>query len=277
MISMLHPCALPPLPPTHQLTSALPPQPINTSTRLRLVYSILTSARTGSSTTLLSSASAGATCGLSLPSPLFPHVTSIFPPHDPVFNSSLLHSWWIPSLSSLTAPTNSLSQLRDHFGETHALYFAFVQHYFVFLSFPAAVGTGFWLFTCPFHPLYSVLILGWSVVFLESWRIREKQLAVRWGSWRVEQVESDRKEFYGTRLEVDKVTGVEYKYFPWYRTLGRQLTTIPVLLLYATVLVGVISGIYAVETIVGEVYKGPGKQFLVCLSSLRYRVRRQTT
>lgn len=239
-------------------------EPIHQSERLRLVYAILTSPRTGTNTSITSSASAGSTAGLTpLPSPpSFLHVRSIFPPHDLAFNASWLEKWSSRS-HIVSIPPEELTLLKDHFGETVALYFAFLRYYFFALVFPAGVGLLFWLAGWAYSAVYGVAICAWSTIFVERWRLKERELAVEWGTYGVHKVEVQRAEFKGDRTVVDRVTGVEQDVFPWYRTLGRQLATIPVLLVFATVLAALISVIYAIETIVGEVYSGPGKRYLV--------------
>lgn len=148
-------------------------------------------------------------------------------------------------------------------GERVALYFAFLAYYFRSLAWPAGLGALFWLAGLSYSPVYAALIVGWSVFFIERWRIKEKELAVQWGSYGVHNVEVQRSEFEGLRKVVDPVTGVEKEYFPFARTLGRQLSTVPIMLLYMGLLAAIISCIYSIETIVQEVYEGPGKRYLV--------------
>ncbi|KAL8277249.1 hypothetical protein RQP46_010318 [Phenoliferia psychrophenolica] len=238
-------------------------EPIHQSERLRLVYAILTSARTGTNVSITSSASAGSTAGLTpLPSPpSFPHVRAIFPPHDLAFNASWLEKWSSRS-HIVSIPPEELTSIKDHFGETVALYFAFLRSYFIALVFPAGIGLLFWIAGLAYSAVYGVAIVAWSTIFIESWRLKERELAVQWGTFGVHKVEVQRPEFKGECAVIDPVTGVEEEFFPWWKTLGRQLATIPVLLVFATVLACIISVIYSIETIVGEVYSGPGKRYL---------------
>ncbi|KAK4695877.1 anoctamin-10, partial [Phenoliferia sp. Uapishka_3] len=246
-------------------------EPIHPSERLRLVHSILTSPRTGSNVSITSSASAGSTAGLSpLPSPkAFPHVVGIFPPHDLAFNKNWLDKWSSKN-HIMSIPPEELTLLKDHLGETVALYFAFLRYYFFALAFPTVVGALFYLLGWPYSGLYGTFIVTWSTLFVESWRIKERQYAVEWGTYGVHKVEVLRSEFQGDQMVVDKVTGVEKDFFPWWKTLGRQLATIPVLVVFAGVLATLISGIYAIEVVVGEVYSGPGKRFMTLVPTVLF-------
>lgn len=224
--------------------------------------------RVPSSTSITSAASSGRTAGLTnIPSATFPHVTSIFPPHDPQFNKKWLDNWSSRS-HLLSIPPEELDQIKDHYGEKIALYFAFLQHYFASLIFPAGLGAVFWLAGLAYSPVYAVAIVGWSVFFVERWRIKERELSVQWGSYGVHNVEVQRSEFKGASRVIDQVTGVEKESFPFVRTLARQLAAIPVLLVFMAALATLISVIYSIETLVGEVYDGAGKRYLVSSASV---------
>lgn len=86
---------------------------------------------------------------------------------------------------------------------------------------------------------------------------------MKWGTYGVHQVEGQRSEFVGVRQVVDPVSGVQKDYFPFARRLGRQLATVPILLVFMCGLAALISTIYSIETLLGEVYDGAGKRYLV--------------
>lgn len=239
--------------------------PITPAERLRLVHSILTTPRSSTSVSVTSSASSGRTAGITpTPSPAsFPHVTSIFPPHDPHFNKTWIDRWNSRSHIGLSIPPEELVEIKDHLGEKVALYFAFLQFYFSMLGFPAALGALFWLLGLHYSPYYSAALCAWSVLFIERWRIKEREIAVEWGTYGAHEVETQRAEFEGSSRIVDPVTGVEKDYFPFGRTLLRQLASVPVLFAFMLALAALISVIYSIETIVGEVYEGPAKRVLV--------------
>ncbi|SCV70174.1 BQ2448_1568 [Microbotryum intermedium] len=247
--------------------------PITPAERLRLVYSIISSpeaATTGVSVT--SSASSGRTLGLNpVPSPVkFPHVVSIFPPHDVEFNQRWLKNWSSRSHALKPIPRAELDEIKDHLGEKVALYFAFLRYYFASLLYPALMGMSFYLLGLSYHPIYSIGMVGWSIYFIETWRIQEKTLSVEWGTYNIHTVESERAEFHGDTQIIDPVTGVEHAYFPFWKTFVRQLMTIPVLFAFASVLVALISTIYVTETLFGEVYEGPAKRYLALVPTVMF-------
>jgi anoctamin-10 len=97
--------------------------------------------------------------------------------------------------------------------------------------------------------IYSTLLFVWSVVFVEWWRLQERILSVRWctrGSFRVE------------KRRADHITGL-----PWWRKEARKMASIPVILLFASVLAVVLTGIFVLEAFVTQLYKGPGHRIVV--------------
>ncbi|GAA5877867.1 hypothetical protein JCM8547_002701 [Rhodosporidiobolus lusitaniae] len=267
-------------------------QPIEEGERLRVVYNILTSPRTKEATSIRSSASTGATCGLPVASQLppsagskveFPHLLDIFPPHNQVYNKVWLRRWsHLPDKSStsvntsknpldlLTIPQSELDDLKAHLGVRVALYFAFLSYYFRSLLFPSAFGLFMWLIGLPLHPLLGLGFVGWSVVFVETWSIREKGIAVQWGAYNLNRVEEDRPGFKGEGKEVDPATGAVREKWRFKKTLTRALATIPAYLTFVSVLGALISTIYVVETLLGEVYDGPFKKFLTLIPTVLF-------
>jgi anoctamin-10 len=75
-------------------------------------------------------------------------------------------------------------------GEAIALYFSFLKFYFVALAFPAFLGTIWWATGSTYSPSYGVMMSIWAVVFVETWRIKERTLAVQWGTYGFEEVET---------------------------------------------------------------------------------------
>lgn len=255
-------------------------EPIEAAERLRLVYGILTASRTTGTPSIRSAASTGHTCGLPLASQLppapatktdFPHLIDIFPPHDTAFNRLWLQRWaHFPTerlkedpLSVLSVPQHELDDLKAHLGEKVGVYFAFLGFYAQSLAFPSALGTFFWLLGLRFHPLLGLGFVGWSVMFVETWRVRERALAVQWGTHRLDRVELERPGFQGDGKEPDPVTGVARERWSFGRTLTRGLASLPAYAFFVACLAAVVAVIYTAETIVGEVYDGPFKRVLV--------------
>lgn len=125
--------------------------------------------------------------------------------------------------------------MREYFGETIAMYFAFLGYYTFFLTPLAMFGlfANFCVsdenreltvvFLCVFN-------LVWATIFLESWKRRTAELAYRWGTMNAEHFEEPRAQFYGV-LGTDPITG---RLQPQYPSLKRHLklygVSVPVML-----------------------------------------------
>ncbi|CAK9033104.1 unnamed protein product [Durusdinium trenchii] len=106
--------------------------------------------------------------------------------------------------------------------EAVALYFAWLNHFTLWLVAPAAVGLLFYLrmhffgFTVdddPFLPFYSLFVVFWGMCFLRSW---DRHCAVQAWHWNVHGVENrpeHRAEFVG-ELRTSRVTGQLHRYYP---------------------------------------------------------------
>lgn len=150
-----------------------------------------------------------------------------------------------------------LDAVRSHFGEHIALYFGFLNFYFQSLSSIAAIGLAFWFAGAPFHPIYSLLLIAWSCVFVELWRMRERKLAVRWGTLGVGQVDDRRKSFKPVSVRRDPVTGEDDEVFEWWRRELRIVTSVPVMLFFAAVLGATMTTMFATEVFVTKLYVSP--------------------
>lgn len=80
-----------------------------------------------------------------------------------------------------------VERVKDYFGETIGMYFAFLDYYTSALVLPAITGVTFYLFD--FHRtsiecliLLAVFNLIWSTAFMESWKRHASALAYHWGT-----------------------------------------------------------------------------------------------
>lgn len=105
-----------------------------------------------------------------------------------------------------------------------------------------------YLFGSPYSTLYSIILLVWSVTFVEWWRIKQRVWAVRWGTRGSFRVEKRR---------------AQYQHIAWWQRELRILTSVPVILLFAGVLGVLLTGIFVFEAFVTQLYKGPGAKLLV--------------
>lgn len=180
--------------------------------------------------------------------------------HDHTFNKAWLDRWTRRELG-INISDNELDIIRHQFGESFALYYSFLATYTKALLFPTFLGITFWKFGAPYHPLYSALVVLWSIGMVEWWRIRERKLAVKWGSRGAFRVEKRRVEF-----DVERKRGSTPDYddddvaFPWWKREIRILTSLPVIILAALVLTALLTGLFIIEAFATQLYTGPGHQ-----------------
>ncbi|KAG7088094.1 hypothetical protein E1B28_012120 [Marasmius oreades] len=226
---------LPVTPVTQSAAAALPIAPAD---RLRLVHARITS----------SPADGG--LGINPEAKQWSLVESIIVLHDREFNEQWIHAW---TTKRIGVSVVGLERLRQQFGESVALYFAFLDSYTRALVIPAVLGLSFYFFGDPYSPLYSSLLVLWSIGFVEWWRVRERLISVRFGTQGSQKVEK-------RRVNIDPREKPRW----WDREL-RMLSSVPVILAFATILGLLMTAIFLFEAFVTQLYTGPGQK-LVSLS-----------
>lgn len=134
-----------------------------------------------------------------------------------------------------------------------ALYYAYLASYTRALVFPAALGIYSFYFSSPYNPVYSILILLWSIIFIEYWTLRERILSTQWGTLGSFKVEKRRAQY--------KQNGVDQE-MKWWQKEARMLASVPVITFFAAILTCLLTGIFVFEAFVTQLYDGPGKQFV---------------
>lgn len=132
------------------------------------------------------------------------------------------------------------------------MYFAFLSFYMRSLILPAALGVLAFFFLGAFSSLYSVALLVWSLVFVEWWSIKERKLSVRWGVLGASNVELLRAE-YAPDGDV------------WWKRELKIIASLPVIAIYATLLIALMTAIFIFEAFITQLYTGPGHQHIVCI------------
>ncbi|KAF2739811.1 hypothetical protein EJ04DRAFT_559707 [Polyplosphaeria fusca] len=195
------------------------------------------------------------------------NVASIFPLHNHRKNQELMGR-----LSrTIFLSEEDLDRIRDLWGSKVAFYFAFLQTYFLFLTFPCAAGVLAWAFL-PKYSLGFALIVGvWCTVFIEYWKIKEVDLSIRWGVRGVGGLKVNRPQFVYEREFVDS-GGRVIHYFPRWKRITRQLCVIPFIMVSTLLLGLLIVIVFAMETLIGEVYNGPYKFYLEYLPTVALAV-----
>lgn len=139
------------------------------------------------------------------------------------------------------------------------MYFAFVSFYAKSLIVPSLTGAVFRFINIPYNPGYSVLLCLWSIIFVEWWRIRERAIAVRWGSYGSTRVELRRSQFRGANDANDEHDDTS---FPWWKREARIAASLPVIGFFAAALVALLTTIFVVEAFVTQLYTGPGVKYV---------------
>ncbi|KAK4450641.1 Anoctamin-10 [Podospora aff. communis PSN243] len=238
--------------PNQDLSKYFEDEPVSEAERLRLAYLLITKPK--------NEGGAGITPKVGQ----WQHVASIFPLHDHAFNRQWIKQW----STKYYLNDDDINQIRDRFGEKVAFYFAFLQSYFAFLLFPAAFGFAAWLVLGQFSWFYAVVNCLWSVIFFEHWKMKEVDLAVRWGVRGVSKIQHPRPQFKFEREAQDPVTGEIIKVYSPFKRLARQLLQIPFALACVTVLGSLILSCFSIEIFINEVYDGPFKQYLAFVPTI---------
>ncbi|KZP13192.1 DUF590-domain-containing protein, partial [Athelia psychrophila] len=209
--------------------------PLSPAERIRLIHSHITSVPQDGG------------LGIAPQSDDWQFVDSILPLHDTDFNKTWLKVWTTTQFSTV-----NVSSIRAQFGDSVALYFTFLSVYFKALAFPSVLGIVFWYRGEPYSALYSHLLVLWSVTFVEYWRIRERILALRWGT--------------SGALKVERFRAHYTPGFPWWKKELRVLASVPVTLLFTGILAALMTGIFMLEAFVSMLYTGPAHMVLQTLS-----------
>jgi hypothetical protein len=236
--------------PSSDIAKAQEDEPVMEAERLRLVYQLITRPEN----------EGGA--GITQASFKWKHVAAIFPLHDQHFNKSWIQKW----SKKYFLDEADIEDIRHKFGESVAFYFAFLRSYFRFLMFPAALGLVAWMLLGRFSSIYGLGCGLWSVIFLEYWKKKEIDLAVRWGVRGVSAIQLPRTQFTWEYEAEDAVTGEPVKVYPYMKRLRTQLLQIPFAIACVLVLGGLVVTANSLEIFINQVYDGPGKQYLVSRS-----------
>lgn len=200
----------------------------------------------------------------------FHHVKSIFPPHDINFNRTWLSKWSDRTHLTIKIPEVELDKIKETYGESIGYYFAFLNFYFQALILPTASGLLFWLIGIEYSSAYAIILTLWSITFLETWKVKEKLLAIKWNSFNCHKVEKKRVEFIPEKVVKHFVTNEPVGYFPWWKREARKFVTIPVFVLFGIGISALITVITAIELVIAEVYTGPFKKGLALLPTVLF-------
>lgn len=217
------------------------PIPLSPADKLRLVHAYV------------SSSPADGGLGISPDSPEWDLIESTFPLHNRDFNDQWVRAWTLRNIASV-----QLERIREQFGDSLALYFAFLASYTKSLVVPAILGLLARFLLPAYSPIYSLLLCLWSIFFVEWWRVYERKLSLRFGTRGSFKVEKRRAQYK---------PGMSW----WNREL-RVLASVPVILFFAGILTAILTGIFVFEAFVTQLYQGPGEKLIVSRCKLQNEV-----
>ncbi|KAH8551004.1 calcium-activated chloride channel-domain-containing protein [Umbelopsis sp. PMI_123] len=221
--------------------------------RLRLIYEIITSPVNEG--------------GANVSPEVDKYVDSIFPLHNDALNKKWIDSWnhkWLIG-------EDDLQLIRDHFGEKLAFYFAFLQDYLLWLSIPAVMGViAHFTLKNTFNITYGTMVMLWSVVYLEAWQRKERNLAVKWGVRNYSKHDKQHSGFATEKMVTDAITGELVPYCSPWKLFIRRAVTVPGVAVAAGGLSIVVGFVFAVEVFLHEYYNGPFHKFLHYAPTIGY-------
>ncbi|KAJ5767546.1 hypothetical protein N7533_000129 [Penicillium manginii] len=185
-------------------------------------------------------------------------ITASFPLHDKDACTELLRAWSRKTVLTI----RDLDTIRALFGEKVAFYFAFIQCYSIALVIPAAMGIVGWLYFGPYSIIYGSALCVWCICFVEYWKVREFDLAHRWGVRGVGVLKVNRPQYKWEKEIKDPITGQVTRVFPGWKQFLRQLLLIPFASVAAVALGSLIVVTFASEVFISEVYDGKFQGYL---------------
>lgn len=209
-------------------------------------------------------------------------IVKLFPLHNKEELRRLEKEWYFNIIN-----VQPLDQIREYFGETVAMYFAFLGFYTVALILPALLGVLASFLECDVTTqiAFCAMNLIWATLFLETWKRYAASLAYQWGSLSDMKFEPARAEYYGT-LGVNPVTDrLEPTYSKKKRIMKFYFVSIPVLLLCLLVAVAVMLCYFKIQAAVDEYHFTENTYFssillhvpssvyatIICIMNIGYR------
>ncbi|OMJ23833.1 hypothetical protein AYI70_g1991 [Smittium culicis] len=216
------------------------------------------------------------------------YVSAVFPLHDKKLNSKWIKSW----SSKIFITDKDLMDIRLHFGEETAIYFAYLQFYFRWLSIPAILGFITYFLSWQFSAIFSILLMLWSLFFTHAWKLRESELARNWGlpvldsklsngmesddieqldyRLKVNQNDFRRSSFKPDHFVVDPVTNEKIPVYDSRKRFLRQLLGIPIMIFFLIAMFFLVAVFFAFQVFMEEIYNGPLAGILTFLPTVCY-------
>jgi hypothetical protein len=179
-----------------------------------------------------------------------PTLLAVYPLHNKEKLFHLYCEWF--SLRHALPWNQPIKLIREYFGEKIALYYSFLGHFALWLTFPAGVGLIFEIVIAyfqdvdyPIIPFFSLFIVIWGVVMLEFWKRAEAFKALEGGMLGFELEESYRAEF--EEEEILNLTGKQVLYFSMKKRNDLITQSFCILILICFAVVGTTACVYEIR------------------------------
>ena len=134
----------------------------------------------------------------------------------------------------------------------------------LWLSAPAAIGSCITLLGFTSLSIwFSMVMLIWSVVYIEMWKRREQTLSLQLDVRNCSKHEKKRLEFKGDRMIRDEITGEQVPFTPAWKIFLRRVMSFPGVALGAFFLSIIVGCVFVLQLFLHEYYTGPFHQILV--------------
>jgi hypothetical protein len=178
--------------------------------------------------------------------------------HDYVELRALEAKW----LHFFQLPWNQpVDDVKDYYGEKIGLYFLWLGHYTTWLISAAVVGFFAWINVAVkdndpndavVSPYFAAFMAVWATLFLEFWKRKEKQYAMKWGTVGFEEEEATRPQFVGERRQ-NPVNGRDYLYFPAATQHRRAFKSNAIIFGFIAVVIGVVAAIFIMRLTLSQI------------------------
>lgn len=172
-----------------------------------------------------------------------------------------------------------LEDIQAYYGDSIAIYFAFLNYYLSALVWIVLMGIFHWIFVGVWDDnsyansvddnwMVSVMHLCWSVCLLEAWNFESVQYAFKWGSLGMKTVEKPRMAYRG-KLGTNEVTGqLEPQYPKWKHNCRVYLISMPLVILCVSFAVVTMFYYFSWEMFVMGLYKGDSSYTALVITTL---------
>lgn len=182
-------------------------------------------------------------------------IESIFPIHDYKMNKQLIKKW----STQWMVKDEDIHTIRKQFGDRIGMYFAFLRYYFWWSIIPSVVGIITHFFFGEYSTVFAVLNCLWGITFIETWKRKQRQLAIQWDVKNCSVVGQRRMEFKGEEVIKDPITDVKKSHYSNKKRSITKLAFLPLGISAGLILVLFQSIVFIIEIFLTQMYDGPLK------------------